>query len=53
MIVMSDQDVFCFDVAVHEIVVVQVFDCLADIAEVLLNKLFVELSVPEFDLLVE
>jgi hypothetical protein len=37
----------------HEIILMEVFNSLADISEISFDKLFVELAVAEFDLFVE
>ena len=53
MVILGDQYVFWLDISMHEMVLMEIFDSLADISEVALHKLLVELSVPVFDLLVE
>lgn len=53
MVIMSDKDVLCFDIAMHIVIGVQVAHCFADILEIATNELLAEMSIAELDLFVE
>ena len=48
-----DHYVFGFDISMHKIILVEIFDGLADIPKVSPDKLLIELPISIFDLLVQ
>jgi len=53
MVVLSDEDIFWFDISMHEIVLMQIIDSLTNVPEIPFDKWLTKLSITKLDLLVE